>query len=155
MPIGKYSATAPALGDGENAPFQINSAGSLKVSNDPSGGASSTWNYAAASGGIVNSTAGVTIKAAAGAGLRNYLGTLTLNHDALGAATELVIRDGAAGTVLWRSKLQTAAADIALGSGSITFNPPLKSSANTLLEVACITAVTGGIFVNATGWIGS
>ena len=30
-------------------------------------------------------------------------------HDALGGATELAIRDGAGGAVLWRHKLQTAA----------------------------------------------
>lgn len=106
------------------------------------------WTYAAASGGIVNTTTAVTIKAAAGAGVRNYLTSLTLATDALGGATEIVIRDGAAGTVIWRSRLQTAA----LVSTTITFATPLFSTANTLLEVAAITAVTGGIYVNAQGY---
>jgi len=116
-------------------------------------GLSSTfWNYAAAASGIVNTTTAVTLKAAAGASVRNYLKTLTIAHDTLGAATELAIRDGAAGTVLFRTKLQTALqSDVVL-----TFDPPLKGSANTLMEVVTLTAsVTGGVYVNATGFTGA
>ena len=117
-------------------------------------GLSSTfWNYAAATGGIVNTTTAVTIKAAAGASVRNYLKTLTIAHDTLGGATELAIRDGAAGTVLWRGKLQTAAID-SCQAASIEFDPPLKGTANTLMEVVTLTAVTGGVFVCATGFTG-
>lgn len=112
------------------------------------------WSYAAATGGIVNTTTAVTIKAAAGASVRNYLNTLTLSHDTLGAATEIAIRDGAGGTVLWRGKLQTTATDSASGSGTITFDPPLRGTANTLMEVVTLTAVTGGVFVNASGYTG-
>ncbi|RJT42006.1 hypothetical protein D3227_04830 [Mesorhizobium waimense] len=119
-----------------------------------SGLSSTFWNYAAATGGIVNTAVAVTIKAAAGAGIRNYLKTLTVAHDALGAATELAIRDGAAGTVLWRGKLQTGAVDAAAAS-VIQFDPPLKGTANTLLEAVTLTAVTGGVFINATGFAGN
>lgn len=119
-----------------------------------SGLSSTFWNYAAASGGIVNTTTAVTIKAAAGASVRNYLKTLTISHDALGAATEIAIRDGAAGTVLWRGRLQTAATDSAAGS-VIQFDPPLKGTANTLMEIVTLTAVTGGVYVNATGFTGA
>lgn len=115
---------------------------------------SAFWGYAAAAGGIVNTTTAVTVKAAAGAGVRNYLKTLTLAHDALGGATEIAIRDGAAGTVLWRGRLQTAAVDGAAAS-VIQFDPPLKGTANTLMEVVTLTAVTGGIYVNATGYTGA
>lgn len=107
------------------------------------------WSYAAATGGIVSSTAGVTIKAAAGAGIRNYLTSITINTDTLGTATELVIRDGAAGTVLWRIKLQTTNP---LTPFTHNFNTPLYSTANTLLEVALLTSSTGGVFVNAAGF---
>jgi len=111
----------------------------------------STWQYAAETGGITNTTTAVTIKAAAGAGVRNYLKSLNISHDTLGAATELAIRDGAGGAVLWRGKLQTPA-NPALG---LTFDPPLKGTANTLMEVVTLTAsVTGGVFVNATGYTG-
>lgn len=119
-------------------------------------GLSSTWwNYAAATGGIVNTTTAVTIKAAAGASVRNFLTTLTIAHDTLGAATEIAVRDGAGGTVLWRGRLQTAATDSAGGSGAISFDPPLKGTANTLMEVVTLTAVTGGVYVSATGYTGA
>ncbi len=65
--------------------------------------ATDAWSHAAASGGIVNSTTAVTLVAAAGAGVRNYLTDLQVNTEALGAATELAIRDGAGGAVLWRA----------------------------------------------------
>lgn len=110
---------------------------------------STFWNYAAAASGIVNTVTAVTIKTAAGAAVRNYLKSLTIETDVLGAATELVVRDGAAGPVLWRGKLQTAA----LPGRTVTFDPPLRGTANTLVEVATLTAtVTGGVYVNATGW---
>lgn len=111
------------------------------------------WSFAGASGGIVNSTLAVTMKAAAGAGVRNYICTLNVGHDTLGAATELAVRDGAAGTVLFRMKLQTAANE---GASEVTFAPCLKGTANTLMEVVTLTAtVSGGVFVNASGYTGS
>jgi hypothetical protein len=113
----------------------------------------SNWSYAAAASGIVNTTTAVTIKAAAGVGQRNYLTSLQLSSDALGAATEFVIRDGAGGTVLWREKLTTAGR---INGLPIAFPTPLQSSPNTLLEVATLTAsVTGGVFVNAQGYTGA
>ena len=106
--------------------------------------------YAAASGGISNTTTAVTMFAAAGAGLRNYITSLQLSSDALGAATELAIRDGAAGTVIWRSKIGTGG--ITAGE-SIVFPVPLKGTANTLMEVVTLTAsVTGAVYVNAQGY---
>lgn len=109
------------------------------------------WSYAAATGGIVNTVTAVTIKTAAGASVRNYVCSLNYGHDTLGAATELAIRDGAAGTVLWRGKLQTAARE---GDSEVTFHPCLKGTANTLVEVVTLTAVTGGVFVNVQGYTG-
>lgn len=117
-------------------------------------GLSSTfWTYAAASGGIVSSTADVAIKAAGGANVRNYTCTLDISHDTLGAASEIVVKDGA--TVQWRGKLQTAATDISGGAGKITFTPCLRGTANTAVNVAMITSTTGGVYVNATGYTGS
>lgn len=109
------------------------------------------WNYAAAAGGILNTTVAVTIKAAAGASVRNYLTSLQIMSDALTNATELVIRDGAAGTVIFRTKLPTAGVT---GTLSLQFQNPLKSTANTLLEVATLTASgAGAVFINAQGYI--
>lgn len=114
-----------------------------------------SWAYAAATGGIVNTTTAVTIKAAAGAGVRNFVCSISIAHDVLGAATEVALRDGASGTVMWRGKLQTPATDSSLGAGDITFSPCLKGTANTLTEFVTLTAVTGGVFVNAVGNTGS
>lgn len=109
------------------------------------------WSFASATTGIVNTTTAVTIKTAAGAGFRNYIRSIQVDHDTLGSATELAIRDGAAGTVLWRCKLKTTALPIT----TINFDPPLKGTANTLLEVVTLTAtLTGGVFINAQGHTG-
>ena len=107
-----------------------------------------SWSYAAASGGISNSTTAVTITAAAGTGLRNTIEAIQISADALGAATEVVVRDGAAGTVLWRVKIGTG------GNSGIahTFAVPLRSTANTLLEVVTLTAsITGAVYINVQG----
>jgi hypothetical protein len=109
------------------------------------------WVYAAASGGIANTTTAVTLVAAQAAGIRNYLTSLQLSSDALGAATEIAIRDGAGGAVLWRGKIGMAGIT---GVSTIQFSDPLKSTAATLLEVVTLTAsVTGGVYVNAQGYI--
>jgi hypothetical protein len=108
------------------------------------------WAYAAATSGIASTTTAVTIKAAAGAGLRSYLTDLQISHATLGAATEFAVRDGAGGTVLFRMTLATTANE----NISIHFRTPLRSSINTLLEVVTLSSVTGGVFVNAQGYDG-
>lgn len=109
----------------------------------------STWNYAAVTGGILNTAAAVTIKAAAGVGLRNYITGLGFFAEALGATTEIAIRDGAAGPVLWRSKIPLSGASYV----HVNLPAPLKGSANTLLEVVTLTAsVTGAVYFNSQGY---
>jgi hypothetical protein len=118
----------------------------------PFGTASARWNYAAAAAGILNTTTAVTIMSAAGVGVRNYLTNLQVMAEALGAATELAVRDGAAGTVLWRTKITTAGAALF----QVNFDVPLKGTANTLLEVVTLTAsVTGAVYVSAQGYQGT
>jgi len=106
------------------------------------------WSYAAASGGISNTTTAVTIKTAAGAGVRNCIASFQLFNGTLGAATEVAIRDGAAGTVIWRGRRETVAS-----SEDVVLPVPICGTANTLLEVVTLTAtVTGGVYVNAQGF---
>lgn len=102
------------------------------------------WVYAAAAGGIVNTT-DVAAKAAAGAGLRNYVTSFQFRN-ANAVATEFVIKDGA--TVIWRGY---AAANMTAPE-DVILNTPLKTTANTALNVACIT--TGAqLYFNAQGYV--
>jgi hypothetical protein len=48
---------------------------------------------------------------------------------------------------LWRGKLQTTALVVTM----IGFQEPLQGSPGNLLEVVTLTAVTGGVYVNAQG----
>ncbi len=107
------------------------------------------WSYAAAASGIVNTTTAVTVKAAV-AGQRNYVTSIQVSHATLGGATELCIRDGAGGTVLWRTDLKTTALPVV----TLDFNVPLKGTAGNLLEVVTLTGVTGGVYVNLQGFTG-
>lgn len=106
----------------------------------------STWNYAAASGGITNTT-GVTAKAAAGAGIRNYISRVQVINGHATVSTDVQIRDGASGTVLWRGFAQAAG-----GGASVVFDPPLRGTANTLVEVACGTTGSATYF-NLQGFV--
>jgi hypothetical protein len=118
----------------------------------PYGTAENDWQFASATAGIVNTTTAVTFKAASGtAGIRNYITAIQINTEAVGAATELAIRDGAAGPVIWRIKIPAAG----IPNFPLTFPTPLKSTANTLLEVVTLTAsVTGAVYFNAQGYTG-
>lgn len=112
----------------------------------------SRWQYAAASGGISNSTTAVTVCPAQGGTLRCYMTSLQLDATALGAATEIVVRDGASGTVIWRGAISTAG----VSNDNVVFPVPLKGTANTLMEVATITAtITGAVYVNSQGFSGN
>ena len=107
------------------------------------------WSYPAAAAGILNTTTAVQIKAAAAAGIRNYITGVQIMSEALTNATELVIRDGAAGTVLWRTKIPTGG----LPTMSITFPFPIRGTAATLLEVQTLTASgAGAVYFNAQGF---
>jgi len=107
------------------------------------------WQYSAQASGILNTTTAVTFKAAAGASIRNYITSIQVMAEALGAATELAIRDGAAGAVIWRTKIPTSG----LPTTQFNFPTPLKGTANTLLEVVTLTAsVTGAVYFSAQGY---
>jgi len=106
-----------------------------------------TWKYAAAAGGLVNTT-GVTAAAAGGAGVRHYVTSAQIvnSHQTIG--TEVLIRDGASGTVMHRSWAQFTG-----GGGTYKFDPPLRGTANTLVEIAEVTATgAAGVLVNLQGY---
>ena len=100
------------------------------------------WSYAAASGGVINTT-DVALAAAAGAGLRRYITTMTLSNNSA-TATEVVLKDGA--TVIWRGHLPANAPNV-----QVNFANPLKTAANAALNFACITTAAA-VYVNAQGY---
>ena len=100
------------------------------------------WSYAAAAGGVVNTT-DVPLVAAAGAGLRRYITGLSLSN-ANAVATEVVLKDGA--TVIWRGHLPANAP-----MSEIVFENPLRTTAATALNFACITTAAQ-VYVNAQGF---
>lgn len=115
--------------------------------------ASTYWSYANGATGILsNTTTAVTIKTAAGASVRNFIDSCTINTTAFGAAVPLVIRDGAAGTIIWSQTVPTAGW---LTPVNIQFRMPLRGTANTLLEIATPTANTSGtVYVSCQGHTG-
>jgi hypothetical protein len=116
-----------------------------KVVTKPHSVLGATWTYAAASGGITNTTA-ATIKAAAGAGVRNCLTGIQVINGHATVSTEVVVRDGASGTVVHRGFAQAAG-----GGYAANFDVPICGTANTLLEAVPIT--TGSAtYVNAQGY---
>lgn len=99
-----------------------------------------------ATGDVQNGALTDAIKAAAGASLYNTLTRLTISAGTLGAAATLSIKDGAAGTVKWQLRIQTTGV-----SQSFSFDPPLASTANTLLEIATTDPTSGLIYWSASG----
>lgn len=90
----------------------------------------STWSYASANGGVTD-TADDEAKAAV-ASTRHYITSVQVinAHDTVG--TEVVIKDGS--TVLWRGWAEQTG-----GGVSAKFDPPLRGTANTAVNVANIT----------------
>jgi len=107
------------------------------------------WSYAPPATGINASTAPVPVKAAAGASVRNYLASVQFYFRALSVETTLAIMDGT--TVIHRVPLPAGVA----GGDVINFNPPLRGTANTALNVAVETSATGAVLVNAQGYTGA
>lgn len=106
------------------------------------------WSYAAASGGIVNTT-DVVAKTAAGAGIKNYITALTCVNAAAAVATEIVVKDGA--TVIWRGYTGI----VAQGSSMVSaqFPNPLRGTANTAVNIAAITTAAQ-VYCNLQGYTG-
>lgn len=157
---GRFNTTMPTLTDGQRGDAQFTSRGALIAELYSGGGAlananglavqpalsSTFWSYAGASGGITN-TSDVAVKAAAGASVRNYISGIQFKNTAA-VASEIVIKDGS--TVLWRGHVS---ASMSVSDG-YTFNPPLRGTANTAVNVAMLTTSTATI-VNVQGYTGA
>lgn len=102
-----------------------------------------TWQYAGPTGGITD-TADDAIQAAGGAGVRHYLTALTVVNSHATVGTEVVIKDGS--TVIHRGYAAAAG-----GGYTLTFPTPLRGTAATALNVACITTGSATV-VSASGF---
>lgn len=100
------------------------------------------WQYAAASGGIVNTT-DVAAKAAGAAGVRNYVTGCSLSNNSA-TATEFVIKDGA--TVIWRVHCPAN-----MPNTPFTFPTPLRGTAASIINIACITTAAA-VYANLQGY---
>ena len=100
------------------------------------------WTFAAPAGGFVNTSDNV-IAAAAGAGLRRYVTGMQLANGSA-TATDVQVKDGS--TVIWRGFVPANMAQI-----EITFPTPLRTSANTALNIACGTTASA-IYANVQGF---
>lgn len=107
---------------------------------------STFWSYAGATGGITNTT-DVAVKTAAGASVRNYVSSIQFKNTSA-TASEIVIKDGA--TIIWRGHVSASMAV----SDTVVFNPPLRGTANTAINVAMITTATATI-VSLQGYTGA
>jgi hypothetical protein len=90
------------------------------------------WSYAGPVAGLATA-ADTAVKAAAGAGIRNYVTGVQVQN-ASATATEFQIKDGTA-TVLWRCLLPGNS-----GVYDIVFPSPLKGTANAALNIQAVTA---------------
>lgn len=107
------------------------------------------WTYAAASGGIVDTSDNV-LKAAGAAGIRNYLTWIDLINTDTTVGTEVVVKDGS--TVIWRTFIPASIAAVTQPMPvSFNFPTPLRGTAATALNVACITT-SSQTYVNAGGY---
>jgi len=91
----------------------------------------STWQYAGVSGGITD-TSDDMAKAAAGAAVRNYITSVQVINGHATVGTEVVIKDGS--TVIWRGWAEKTG-----GGAAAKFDPPLRGTADTAVNVTNIT----------------
>lgn len=95
----------------------------------------------------LTTTADTQVIAAAGAGVRNYITHFVVFNSHASVATQVNIKDGA--TTIY-SVYVTAAG----GQVSITLPVPIRTTANTALNAACVTTGSN-VIVSASGYTGA
>ena len=103
--------------------------------------AASDFTFTSATINAVNTV----LKAAGGATIRNFITGLDWSSVATTVATVLQVLDGA--TVIWQTNIPAGAA-----RDNVQFPTPLRSTANTALNVICTIAPVGALAVNAQGY---
>lgn len=118
-----------------------------QVNTKPYGLPENDWQFAGVTGGITT-TADTVLKAAGAAGIRNFITGISVQNASATTATEVVIKDGAS-TVIWRGYVGTSA--VLNSAVSVSFPTPLRGTAATAMNVACITTAAQ-VYVNAQGY---
>lgn len=138
--IESRSSDGTAVGNGD----VVRALGTLlgKLVNYPHALPGSTWNYAAASGGIANATP-VEAKAAVASTYQYVTGAQIVNQST--TAVEVEIRHGT--TALWRCELD---ADGGAAGISIQFPVPLRGASGAAINI--YTSGTGKVFCNLQGF---
>ncbi len=103
----------------------------------------STWSYA--SPAAVTDTSDDVAKAAAGASIRNYITSIQVMNGDDTVGTAVVIKDGS--TVIWQGWAEQTG-----GGCAAKFDPPLRGTANTAVNVANITT-SAETFFNLQGYV--
>lgn len=130
-------------GDGGMARMTLN----RKQIVQPYEGEGNSWSYAAAAAGLVT-TSEVTAKAAAGAGLRNYVTSIQVTNSHPTIGSEVQILDDTAGTVIHRGFAAP------LGGYTATLVVPIKSAVNKPISIKEATGTAStGILVNLQGYV--
>jgi hypothetical protein len=101
------------------------------------------WTYACPAPIAVNTD--TVVKAAAAAGVRNYVTNIQIANSHATVGTEVVLKDGA--TVIWRGYLKPNN-----DMTDITFYTPLRGTAATAVNFQCLTA-GASVYVNVQGYI--
>lgn len=144
LPSGYSLAHGFYFGPSGDGPYVLDASGNLSlVANQTPIAPIANWvAYAAGAGG---STAGTAFVAFANqAGLRNYMTSLQVTNSSA-TGSEVGVRDGLAGTVLWRGFVPAGA------TISVTFSTPLRGSVNTAMGLQNVGAVSA-IYFNAQGF---
>ncbi len=141
--LGGIARTANATGvaSGDAAGALMNVVGAQVVL--PYAIPESTWQYGSST--AATGTADVVVKAAAAAGIRNYMTSLQYQNTS-GVASVIVVKDGS--TVIWAG---VAPASMAVPA-NITFPVPLRGTAATAMNVALLTTATNTI-IAAQGFV--
>ena len=92
----------------------------------------------------ITGTSDTAVKAAAGAGVRNYVTSITVTNSHATVGTVVEIKDGT--TVIHRGYARHDG-----GGFTVTFPTPLKGTANTAINAACVTTGSN-VYVSASGY---
>jgi hypothetical protein len=101
-------------------------------------------NFVSGATAAITGTSDTSVIAAAGAGVRNYITNILVTNSHATVSTVVEIKDGT--TVLYRGYALAAG-----GGFAVTLPVPLRGTANTAINAACITTASN-VYVSCSGY---